>query len=191
MKLTGSYNLNVKKEIVWQALNDPNILKQCIPGCETFDKESDTVFNAAATNQIGPMNATFSGTVTLSNIQENQSYTISGEGQSSVGFANGNAEIKLIEKNGSTTLSYEVDVNVGGKVAQLGSRLIDGVAKKMSDYFFGRFADLVAPIKKEAGTLVEEKRVKELKSNFLNRYIYSISAILILLLVVIIYFVSR
>jgi len=191
MKLTGSYNLNVKKEIVWQALNDPNILKQCIPGCETFDKESDTVFNAAATNQIGPMNATFSGTVTLSNIQENQSYTISGEGQSSVGFANGNAEIKLIEKNGSTTLSYEVDVNVGGKVAQLGSRLIDGVAKKMSDYFFGRFADLVAPIKKEAGTLVEEKRVKELKSNFLNRYIYSISAILILLLVAIIYFVSR
>ena len=191
MKLTGSYNLNVKKEIVWQALNDPNILKQCIPGCETFDKESDTVFNAAATNQIGPMNATFSGTVTLSNIQENQSYTISGEGQSSVGFANGNAEIKLIEKNGSTTLSYEVDVNVGGKVAQLGSRLIDGVAKKMSDYFFGRFADLVAPIKKEAGTLVEEKRVKELKSNFLNRYIYSLTLILILLIVAIFYFVSR
>ena len=191
MKLTGSYNLNVKKEIVWQALNDPNILKQCIPGCETFDKESDTVFNAAATNQIGPMNATFSGTITLSNIQENQSYTISGEGQSSVGFANGSAEIKLIEKNGSTTLSYEVDVNVGGKVAQLGARLIDGVARKMSDYFFGRFADLVAPIKKEEGTIVEEKRVKELKSNFLNRYIYSISAILILLLVAIIYFVSR
>ena len=100
MKLTGSYNLNVKKEIVWQALNDPNILKQCIPGCETFYKESDTVFNAAATNQIGPMNATFSGTVTLSNIQENQSYTISGEGQSSVGFANGSAEVKLIEKKG-------------------------------------------------------------------------------------------
>ena len=198
MKLTGSYNLNVKKEIVWQALNDPNILKQCIPGCETFDKESDTVFNAAATNQIGPMNATFSGTVTLSNIQENQSYTISGEGQSSVGFANGSAEVKLIEKNGSTTLSYEVNVNVGGKVAQLGSRLIDGVAKKMSDYFFGRFADIVAPIKKpierekKAGdTIVQEKRVEELKSNFLNKYIYSAITILILLLVAIIYFVSR
>ena len=101
-----------------------------------------------ATNQIGPMNATFSGTVTLSNIQENQSYTLSGEGQSSVGFANGSADVKLKEENGSTTLSYEVDVNVGGKVAQLGSRLIDGVAKKMSDYFFGRFSDLVSPIKK-------------------------------------------
>ena len=140
MKLTGSYKLNVKKEFVWQALNDPDILKQCIPGCESFKKESDTIFKASATNQIGPMNATFSGTVTLSNIQENQSYTLSGEGHSSVGFANGNADIELKEDNGTTTLSYEVQINVGGKIAQLGSRLIDGVAKKMSDYFFGRFA---------------------------------------------------
>ena len=194
MKLTGSYKLNVKKEHVWKALNNPNILKQCIPGCESFDKESSTVFNATATNQIGPMNATFSGTVTLSNIQENQSYTLSGEGQSPVGFANGSADVKLKEENGTTTLSYEVDVNVGGKIAQLGSRLINGVAKKMSDYFFGRFADLVAPIVKEEeknGTAVTEKRVNEIKSNFLNKYIYSTIAILILLLVVVFYFVSR
>ena len=112
------------KEIVWQALNDPNILKQCIPGCESFKKESDAIFTVTATNQIGPMNATFSGTVTLSNIQENQSYTIKGEGQSSVGFANGSADVKLKEENGSTTLRYEVNANVGGKIAQLGSRLI-------------------------------------------------------------------
>ena len=194
MKLTGSYKLNVKKEHVWKALNNPNILKQCIPGCESFDKESSTVFNTTATNQIGPMNATFSGTVTLSNIQENQSYTLSGEGQSPVGFANGSADIKLKEENGTTTLSYEVDVNVGGKIAQLGSRLINGVAKKMSDYFFGRFADLVAPIVKEEeknGTAVTEKRVNEIKSNFLNKYIYSTIAILILLVVAIFYFVSR
>ena len=193
MKLAGSYKLNVKKEIVWQALNDPNILKQCVPGCESFEKESDTIFTVAATNQIGPMNATFSGTVTLSNIQENQSYTIKGEGQSSVGFANGSADVKLTEKNGSTTLIYEVNVNVGGKIAQLGSRLIDGVAKKMSDYFFGRFADIVAPIKKikDTGEIVEEKRVKEIKSNFLGKYIYSTIVVLILLIVVIIYFVSR
>ena len=191
MKLTGSYKLNVKKEHVWKALNNPNILKQCIPGCESFDKESSTVFNATATNQIGPMNATFSGTVTLSNIQENQSYTLSGEGQSPVGFANGSADVKLKEENGTTTLSYEVDVNVGGKIAQLGSRLINGVAKKMSDYFFGRFADLVAPQTKATGRIVEEKRVKELKSNFLNKYIYSIFIILILLMVAIFYFVSR
>ena len=194
MKLTGSYKLNVKKEVVWKALNDSNILKQCIPGCESFEKESDNIFNATATNQIGPMNATFSGTVKLSNIKENQSYTLSGEGQSSVGFANGCANVKLIEENGITTLSYDVQINVGGKIAQLGSRLIDGVVKKMSDYFFGRFADVISPITKEeknTGTIIAEKRVKELKSNFLNKYIYVGIAILILLLVVIFYFVSR
>ena len=194
MKLTGSYKLNVKKEIVWQALNNPDILKQCIPGCESFEKNSDTIFYATATNQIGPMNATFSGTVTLSNIRENQSYTLSGEGQSQVGFANGSADIKLEEENGSTLLSYEVDVNVGGKIAQLGSRLIDGVAKKMSNYFFGRFSDLISPIKKEekdTGEIIEKKRVVELKSDFLNIYFYLALVALFLLLVVIFYFVSR
>ena len=192
MKLAGFYKLNVKKEIAWKALNDAKILKQCIPGCESFERESDTIFNATATNQIGPMNATFSGTVSLSNIKENQSYTLSGEGHSSVGFANGTADIKLTEENGITILSYKVNIDVGGKIAQLGSRLINGVAKKMSDYFFGRFSDLVAPIiKKESGKTVEEKRVTEIKSNFLNKYIYTIFIILILLIVAIFYFVSR
>ena len=194
MKLSGSYRLSVKKEVVWKALNDSNILKQCIPGCEAFNKEGDTVFNVTATNQIGPMNATFSGVVTLSNIEENQSYTLSGEGQSSVGFANGSADVKLVEENGITTLNYEIELNVGGKIAQLGSRLISGVSKKMSDYFFGRFSDLVSPMLKEeqeTGEALEEKRVKEIKSNFLNKYIYSATAILILLIVVIFYFVSR
>ena len=158
MKLSGSYKLNVKKEIVWQALNDENILKQCIPGCESFEKESNTSFKATATNQIGPMNATFSGVITLSNIKENQSYTLSGEGQSSIGFANGSADVSLVEENEITTLIYEVNIIVGGKVAQLGSRLIDGVAKKMSDYFFGRFADLVSPIAiVEKGTQSSDK----------------------------------
>ena len=194
MKLAGSYKLNVKKEVVWKALNDPNILKRCIPGCETFVKDSSNTFNTTATNQIGPMNATFSGIVTLSKIKENESYTLSGEGQSSVGFANGSANVKLIEENGITILTYEVNIDVGGKIAQLGSRLISGVSKKMADYFFGRFADLVSPMmkgEKEAGEAVEEKRVKVLKSNFLNKYIYSGILIFILLLVVIFYFVSR
>ena len=194
MKLAGSYKLNVKKEVVWKALNDPEILKKCIPGCEVFEKESNTVFNVTATNQIGPMNATFSGKLSLSNIKENRSYKLSGEGQSSVGFANGIADVKLTEENGLTILNYEVDITVGGKVAQLGSRLINGIAKKMSDYFFGQFSDLVAPIKtekKDTGEVVIKKRVKELKSNFLNKYVYSIILVLILLLVAIIYFVSR
>ena len=194
MKLTGSYKLNIKKEIVWKALNDANILKQCIPGCESFEKESDNIFNASATNQIGPMNASFSGTITLSNIKENQSYTLSGEAQSPVGFVNGSANVKLVEENNITALNYDVDVNVGGKIAQLGSRLINGVAKKMSDYFFGHFADVIAPIttvEKVTGAVVKKKRVKELKFNFLNIYIYSAIAILILLIVAIFYFVSR
>ena len=135
MKLAGSYKLNIKKEIVWQALNDANILKQCIPGCESFEKESDTIFNVTATNQIGPMNATFSGKINLSNIQKNQSYTLSGDGQSSVGFANGSANVNLVEENETTILNYEVDINVGGKIAQLGSRLIDGVAKRWQIIF--------------------------------------------------------
>jgi len=194
MKLAGTYKLNVKKEIAWNALNDPEILKQCIPGCDSFDKENDNTFSASVTNQIGPMNATFSGTVKLLNIKKNESYTLSGEGQSSVGFANGSANVKLTEEDGTTLLYYEVDINVGGKIAQLGSRLIDGVAKKMSDYFFGRFADIISPISKkreDAEGTIEVKRVKELKSNFLNNYIYLSIIILILLLVVIFYFVSR
>ena len=206
MKLTGYYKLNLKKEEVWKALNDPSILKQCIPGCEKFHKNNNAHFSVTATNQIGPMNATFSGEVNLSNIKENESYTLSGEGQSPVGFANGIAKINLAEENGATTLNYEVDVNVGGKIAQLGSRLINGVAKKMSDYFFGRFADIVSPIIKKDEfennkkitkdtSLIhvdgKNKRVKELKSNFLNKYIYTALVILILLLVVIFYFVSR
>ena len=189
MKLSGSYKLDTSKEMVWKALNDPNILKKCIPGCDSFEKETETIFKASATNQIGPMNATFSGEVKLSNIKVNQSYTLSGEGRSSVGFANGSADVKLNEENGKTILIYEVSINVGGKIAQLGSRLIDGVAKKMADYFFGRFADLVAPIKSNDTNFInKENRVKELKSNFLNKYIYSSFVIFLLLLVAIIYF---
>jgi len=189
MKLSGSYNLNVKKEKVWKSLNDPNILMKCIPGCESFNKEDENTFKTIATNQIGPMNATFSGEVKISNIKENQSYTLSGEGQSSVGFASGSANVKLEEENGKTTLTYEVNLNVGGKVAQLGSRLIDGVAKKMANYFFGRFADLVAPIKNENINLSKDvNRVSVLNPNFLNKYIYSAFAIFVLLIVAIIYF---
>jgi len=193
MKLVGSFKLKVKKEIVWNALNDPEILKKCIPGCDSFERENNNTFNASATNQIGPMNATFSGNVKLSNIEENVSYTLSGEGQSSVGFANGSANVKLTETNGVTTLTYEVNIDVGGKIAQLGSRLIDGVGKKMSDYFFGRFADLISPITKKDENNnheIEIKRVKVLKSNFINKYIYSAVLILILLSVAIFYFVS-
>jgi len=194
MKLSGSYKLHVKKEIVWKSLNDSNILKQCIPGCSSFEKENNEIFNVTATNQIGPMNATFSGTVVLSNIKKNESYTLSGEGQSSVGFANGKADIELTESNGITSLNYQVNIDVGGKIAQLGSRLIDGVAKKMTDYFFGRFADIVSPItekNQDRSKDIKVERVKEIKSNFLNKYIYSLVVFIFLLLVVIFYFIKN
>ena len=196
MKLSGHYKLNVKKEVVWNALNNSDILKKCIPGCESFEKEVNNTFNVLATNQIGPMNASFSGTVNLSNIKPNESYTLSGEGNSPVGFVNGSADVKLSEENNVTTLSYYVDINVGGKIAQLGSRLINGVAKTMSDYFFGRFADLVSPVKKNNFEIASygketQKRVQELKFNFLNRYVYSSLIVFILLLVAIFYFFSH
>ena len=139
MKLSGSYKLNVKKRIVRQALNDPNILKQCVPGCESFEKESDTIFTVTATNQIGPMNATFSGTVTLSNIQENQSYTIKGEGQSSVGFANGSADVKLTEKKWINDINIRSKCKRWRKNCSTGIQVNRWCSKKNVRLFFWTF----------------------------------------------------
>tara|TARA_A100001037_G_C14983709_1_gene559250 strand:- start:170 stop:748 length:579 start_codon:yes stop_codon:yes gene_type:complete len=145
MKLSGSYQINLEKQKVWEALNDPEILKKSIPGCEEFTKESDTEFSATATNKIGPFNASFSGTIELKNINAPDSYTITGSGNSPVGFASGEAEVRLENSNDGTKLIYTVEANVGGKIAQVGSRLIDMTAKKMADIFFGKFSELVSP----------------------------------------------
>ena len=187
MKLTGSYKLNIKKEIVWKALNDANILKQCIPGCESFEKESDNIFNASATNQIGPMNASFSGTITLSNIKENQSYTLSGKAQSPVGFANGEASVVLENFEGGTKLTYTVEANVGGKIAQVGSRLIDMTAKKMADIFFGKFSELISlkPVSENVEIKSEVEISREKKP--LNK-ILIFSSVIIILGIIIYYF---
>ena len=145
MKLSGSYQINLPKEKVWEALNDPEILKQAIPGCEEFTKNSDTEFTAKATNKIGPFNASFTGDVELKDLNPPNSYKISGSGNSPVGFASGEASVKLEEENGGTKLIYEVEANVGGKIAQVGARLIDMTAKKMADIFFGKFSELITP----------------------------------------------
>jgi carbon monoxide dehydrogenase subunit G len=121
-----------------QALNDPEVLKLCIPGCEELDKTSDTGFAAKVRAKVGPVSARFAGAVTLSELNPPESYTISGEGKGgAAGFAKGGAKVHLAEDGGATTLSYEVDAQVGGKLAQIGSRLISGTAKKMADDFFG------------------------------------------------------
>ena len=144
MKLTGSYQINADQQKVWKALNDPEILKQAIPGCEEFKKNSDTEFTATATNKIGPFNASFTGDIELKDLNPPNSYKIVGSGDSMVGFASGEAEVELETVDGQTKLTYSVEANVGGKIAQVGSRLIDITAKKMADIFFKKFSDLIS-----------------------------------------------
>ena len=145
MKMTGEYTLNASKEAVWQALNDPEVLKECIPGCESIDMTSDTSFEAVATAKVGPVKAKFKGNVELSDLDPPNGYTISGEGSGgAAGFAKGGAKVALADaEGGGTVLSYDVDATVGGKLAQIGQRLIDGAAKKMADEFFAKFAEQV------------------------------------------------
>ena len=145
MKLSGSYQINLEKQKVWEALNDPEILKQSIPGCDEFTKNTETSFTAKATNKIGPFNATFTGEIELKDLNPPDSYKISGSGNSPVGFAQGEADVKLEDSEGGTKLIYSVDAQVGGKIAQVGSRLIDMTAKKMADIFFGKFSELISP----------------------------------------------
>ena len=144
MKLSGSYQINLSKEKVCEALNDPEILKKAIPGCEEFKKNSDTEFTATATNKIGPFNASFTGDIELTDLDPPNSYKITGSGNSPVGFASGEATVKLEDHEKGTNLIYEVEANVGGKIAQVGSRLIDMTAKKMADIFFGKFSELIS-----------------------------------------------
>ena len=163
MKLSGSYQINLKKQKVWEALNDPEILKQAIPGCEEFIKNSNTEFTAKATNKIGPFNASFTGDIELGDLDPPHSYKISGSGNSPVGFASGEAKVKLEDYENGTKLIYEVQANVGGKIAQVGSRLIDMTAKKMADIFFGKFSKLISEDNNESkeDIMESEKSTKE------------------------------
>ena len=136
MKLTGSYQINLEKQKVWDALNDSEVLKNAIPGCDEFKKNSATKFTATATNKIGPFNATFTGDIELKDLNPPNSYKISGSGNSPVGFASGEATVNLEDNESGTKLTYNVEANVGGKIAQVGSRLIDMTAKKNGRYFF-------------------------------------------------------
>ncbi len=144
MTMTGSATLPADRAKVWALLNDPAALKACIPGCQSLEKTSDTAFAAVAKVKVGPVSATFKGSVQLSDLDPPNGYTISGEGEGGIaGFAKGGARVRLTDAEGapgSTVLTYDVQANVGGKIAQLGARLIDGVAKKMADQFFANFA---------------------------------------------------
>ncbi len=145
MEMTGEYKIPAPREKVWEALNDPEILKVCIPGCQELAKESDTELSATVKSKVGPVSATFKGKVTLSDVDAPNGYKISGEGTGGVaGFAKGGAEVSLADDGDGTLLNYTATGQVGGKLAQIGSRLIDSTAKKMANEFFGKFAEVVA-----------------------------------------------
>ena len=183
MKLNGSYQINLEKQKVWEALNDAEILKKSIPGCEEFKKDSETEFTATATNKIGPFNASFTGNIELKEINAPHSYVIEGSGNSPVGFASGEAKVKLEDHDGGTKLTYEVEANVGGKIAQIGSRLIDMTAKKMADIFFGNFSNLISTekISRETDTkpkienqeIIEKNKTRKITSKKIIIFISS------------------
>ena len=144
MKLEGTRTIAADREAVWVALNDPDVLKACINGCQELEKTSDTSFEATVKQKVGPVSATFKGAVNLTDLNPPESYRISGEGKGgAAGFASGGADVKLTEVEGGTELAYSVEAKVGGKIAQLGARLIDGFAKKMADQFFETFQNVV------------------------------------------------
>ena len=188
MKLSGSYQINLEKQKVWEALNDPEILQKTIPGCEEFKKNSDTEFSATATNKIGPFNASFTGDIELKDLDPPNSYKITGSGNSPVGFATGEALVALEDFEGGTKLTYTVEANVGGKIAQVGSRLIDMTAKKMADIFFGKFSELVSTQSNVLKTeTISDVRVPREKKSINKILIYSS---LIIIIAIIIYSIS-
>ncbi|MGB3407827.1 MAG: carbon monoxide dehydrogenase subunit G [Jannaschia sp.] len=140
MELTGTRTIAAPREVVWAKLNDAETLKACIPGCEELTGSPEEGFEATVKQKVGPVKATFKGAVTLSDVHPPESYRIAGEGKGGVaGFAKGGADVRLAEVEGGTELTYAVDAKVGGKIAQLGSRLIDSFAARMADQFFENF----------------------------------------------------
>ena len=163
MKLSDSKLISADIETVWSALLNPEVLKECVPGCKDMTGTVAEGFEATVVQKVGPVKATFKGAVSISNIVEGQSLTLSGEGKGGpAGFAKGGADVSLVEEEGGTRLSYDVEAKVGGKLAQLGSRIIDGFAKKMADDFFEKFKDALEDPEEGAETdQAEEEKPKK------------------------------
>ena len=146
MDMSGSHRIEASRDAVWAALNDPEILRQCIPGCEEVVRQSDTEMTAKVVAKVGPVSAKFAGKVTLSDLDPPNGYTITGEGSGgAAGFGKGGATVTLADDGGATLLSYTAKAQVGGKLAQIGSRLVDATARKMAEEFFARFTQIVGP----------------------------------------------
>ncbi|HUD51164.1 carbon monoxide dehydrogenase subunit G [Parvibaculum sp.] len=153
MEMSGEYRIPAPRETVWAALNDPQVLRDTIPGAESVDKTADDEFEAVAKAKVGPVSARFKGKVKLTDIDPPNGYTISGEGNGgAAGFAKGSAQVRLIDDNGVTVLSYKVNAQIGGKLAQIGQRFIDSTASKLADEFFGNFSKALGGSKVEQPT---------------------------------------
>jgi carbon monoxide dehydrogenase subunit G len=153
MDMTGEERIVAARQAVWAALNDVEVLKQCIPGCESLEKLSETEMTAKVKLAIGPVKATFTGKVQLSDLDPPNGYRLSGEGVGGLaGHARGSAMVRLSDEGAGTLMRYEAKAEVGGRLAQLGSRLIDSAAKKIADEFFEKFAAVVGSMPKEKGS---------------------------------------
>jgi carbon monoxide dehydrogenase subunit G len=173
MQLSDFREIKADPATVWAAILNPDVLKECVPGCESMTGSPEEGFEAVVTQKVGPVKATFKGAVSISDRIEGKSLKISGEGKGGpAGFAKGGAAVTLEPIEGGTRLSYEVDANVGGKIAQLGSRIIDGFAKKMADEFFTRFqAAVEGPQEDEAETVAEGEGEGEKKKGWFKKLI--------------------
>jgi carbon monoxide dehydrogenase subunit G len=192
MDMTGQYRIPASRERVWAALNDPETLKASLPGCESLEKVSDHEFAATVVAKVGPVKAKFNGNVTLSNLHPPESYTIAGEGKGgAAGFAKGGADVRLAEEGDVTVLSYTAKADVGGKLAQLGSRLIDGTAKKMADEFFENFVRQVAPPALAPEVAAEPvpapATAAPRESLVQNKFVWAAAAIVVLMILVLLF----
>lgn len=171
MNLSDTKLIAADRETVWAALLDPEVLKACVPGCQEMTGSAQEGFEATVVQKVGPVKATFKGAVQLTDMVAPQSLTITGEGKGgAAGFAKGGADVRLEEKDGQTLLHYDVEAKVGGKLAQLGSRIIDGFAKKMADQFFNNFRDAVgAPPAEETVTDAQETLAEPAKRGWFGR----------------------
>ena len=145
MELSGQRQIPAPRDAVWRALNDPEVLRTCVPGCTALDRTSDTAFAAQVAAKVGPVKAALQGTVTMSDADPPRHCRLTGEGRGAAGFARGEASVTLTDDGAGTTIDYEVTAQVGGRLAQVGARLMDGAARKLADDFFTGLADAVAP----------------------------------------------
>lgn len=195
MEMNGEYRIPAPRQIVWEALNDPETLGRCIPGCESIQKTSETAMSAVVQAKVGPVSARFTGDVTLEDIDPPNGYTIRGEGKGGVaGFAKGTARVALSDDGDATLLTYVVEAQVGGKLAQVGARLVAGTVKKMADEFFGTFTQIVggapqvqsqsqsqsAPVAEAASGVPEPPAAKKSWSSPITIGILVIAAILVI-----------